>query len=382
MNECTLINNKWNDQREAYRAELAPFTYLYQSVEEQVIYSGIRKLLGLQERALCELVCFDHGQITLRQDIVLTKPQIWRAGILELVAKPDSLWGKLYQMGSFNLMRCRLFDSFREAEGLPHLASDIFVQELSRMTMIPAGKFIMGALEHDQYATKVEYPRHSVELSKGFQMSVFPCTQGLYQSVMGHNPSCFKGFDKPVECVSWCDAILFCNALSLKEGLEPAYVIPKNFINRIAFAQRISWNRSSNGYRLPTEAEWEYAARAGEQTLFAGGNEAHEVAWCSQKSTQSVGRKAKNSFHLYDMSGNVLEWLWDSAMLDSWCFSGESLYTSESKTDPVVEVRSPARMLRGGRWNYNALLSRVSERTRSHPCYRYNYMGFRIVRSC
>ena len=93
------------------------------------------------------------------------------------------------------------------------------------------------------------------------------------------------------------------------------------------------------------------------------------------------GRKAPNSFHLFDMSGNVLEWCWDSAILDGWCYAGESLYSKHEKTNPIISSSSPARILRGGRWNYGAVLSRISERTRSHPCYRYNYMGFRVARS-
>ena len=257
----------------------------------------------------------------------------------------------------------------------------VFFQESLRMALIPKGEFMMGALAHDTQATRVESPRHRVNMPKAYQMSVFPCSQYLYQKIMGHNPSYFQAPALPVEKVSWCDAISFCNALSTKLGLRPAYILPKGFRNRADYSRQVQWDRKANGFRLPTEAEWEYAARGGQEHLFAGSNNPQEVAWCKSTSTQPIGHKKENGFGLYDMSGNVLEWLWDTAELEQWIFSGASVYNATSRSNPVVEVQSNIRHLRGGRWNYGSVLSRVSERNRSNATYRYNYIGFRLVRN-
>ena len=195
---------------------------------------------------------------------------------------------------------------------------------------------------------------------------------------MGTNPSSFKGSTHPVENVSWCDAVLFCNRLSALEGLEPCYELPEPFKNDNCWSQKVVWNRSANGYRLPTEAEWEYCARGGESHLYSGSDNIDEVAWYRKNSdtgngteTHGVGQKKANGFELYDMSGNVFEWVWNT-----W-----RDYEKGDVTESSIDDSSPIRVFRGGGLDRNACLSRVSYR-RGYGASYYNYdQGFRILRT-
>ena len=138
---------------------------------------------------------------------------------------------------------------------------------------IPPGYFVMGTLAEDERAYDDEKPHHQVRLTQGMEVCIYPVTQGLYESVMGENPSHFVGLMRPVEKVSWCYAVLFCNKLSEREGLESCYEVPKGLVaacqnqssrrdSAIAkLSQELKWNNNANGYRLLTEAEWEYCAR-------------------------------------------------------------------------------------------------------------------------
>lgn len=380
MNERRTIHEQWDTQRTLSLEKLTPYQ---NELHAKNPIGSLKALLSMGAQALCEVICFDHGQLTLRKDVIATQHNIWRCAILKEVSQKENIWFSLYQKGSFNEMRKRLFSSFDKEEWalFPQLFDSVFFHESLRMAHIPAGSFMMGALEGDTNATRIEYPRHLVTIPKPFFVGVFPCAQFLYQKIMGHNPSHFQGEGHPVEKVSWCDAILFCNKLSEHVGLKPAYILPRGFRNRIDFSRRVLWDRDANGFRLPTEAEWEYAARGGKEQLFSGSHDPQEVAWFNTSTTHPIGCKKENSYGLYDMSGNVLEWIWDTAQLDHWIFSGPSLYTKDAKNDPLVGIQSNIRHLRGGRWNYGSVLSRVSERNRSHATYRYNYIGFRLFRN-
>lgn len=189
----------------------------------------------------------------------------------------------------------------------------------TEFALIPAGSFMMGSPDSDPEAYNDEKPQHEVHV-EAFMMSVAPTTQALWESVMGNNPSHFKGEDLPpeergllpVEMVSWYDAISFCNARSKLEGLIPAYELfeesgtPGTGNYKFEAYRKVA---DSDGYRLPTEEQWEYACRAGTTTPRYG--ELDDIAWYYKNSggkTHPVCKKAPNAWGLYDMLGNVWEW--------------------------------------------------------------------------
>jgi formylglycine-generating enzyme required for sulfatase activity len=204
--------------------------------------------------------------------------------------------------------------------------------------LIPNGTFKMG--NQGTYSGMIfipESPIHDVTISSSFYMSKFEVTQELYIAVMGVNPSNIKNPDRPVERLSWYDAVSFCNKLSDKDGLTKCYKI--NGSNIVC-----DW--AANGWRLPTEAEWEYACKAGSTSDFYNGNnesDLAQIAWYSGNSgdsTHNPGLKKPNKFGLYDILGNVFEWVWD------WRgnYSGPD-------TDPTGPSNGTVKIIRGGSWH-------------------------------
>ena len=225
---------------------------------------------------------------------------------------------------------------------------------------IPVGSFMMGCTAGDSDCGSDE-TRHNVQLTRPFSLMKTEVTQALYKKVMGENPSKFKGENRPVESVSWYDAVTFANKLSELEGLEKCYEIN---------GTDVQWtNKDCKGWRLPTEAEWEYAARGGENYKYAGSNNVDEVAWYRESETHVVGQKKANGYGLYDMSGNVWEWVWD--------WYGE--YPSGSQTDPLGSPSGSYRVLRGGGW-YGKFV-RVSDRGGVNPATGNRNFGFRLGRT-
>ena len=220
------------------------------------------------------------------------------------------------------------------------------------MVFVKGGTFTMGATaEQGSDAFDFEKPTHSVTVSD-FYIGKYEVTQAQWRAVMGSNPSCFKGDNLPVEEVSWDDVQEFIKKLNAKTGKR---------------------------FRLPTEAEWEYAARGGNQSKgykFSGSNSISDVAWYddnSRRKTHPVGQKRPNELGIYDMSGNVFEWCQDWYSI--------SAYTSSSQTNPTGPSGGSLRVLRGGSWYLSARGCRVSYRNNSNPDYRSSDYGFRLALS-
>jgi formylglycine-generating enzyme required for sulfatase activity len=269
---------------------------------------------------------------------------------------------------------------------------------------IQGGTFTMGSpdTEAERYSDN-EGPQHQVTVS-GFLMGKYEVTQKEWVEIMGSNPSKFtkEWYDNPskftdnlpVERVSWYDVIVYCNKRSIAEGLTPAYTIsgstdPADWgdipttMSDITW-DNVTWNRSANGYRLPTEAEWEYACRAGTNTPFSTGDNITtdqanydgnrpyngNPSGIYRQTTTAVGNFASNGWGLYDMHGNVWEWCWDR--------KGD--YGSEFQDNPVGASSGLTPIVRGGCYFSQAQFVRSAMRGMFTPNDRQDYLGFRLVR--
>jgi len=264
------------------------------------------------------------------------------------------------------------------------------------MVLVEGGTFEMGG--DDEF----ESPAHQVTISS-FYICKHQIMQKEWRAVMGYNPSRFTGtFDNlPVELVTWYEAVEFCNKLSELAGLTPVYTIDE---------ENVTCDWSANGYRLPTEAEWEYAARGGKKSkgyTYSGSNKIDEVAWYAFKSNNNkrelydenfelpeddkcaeekekqedyyenrkhyVGKKASNELGIYDMSGNVWEWCYDWYDL--------YYYHNSPKNDPKGPDSGSDRVIRGGSWQSQDTDCRVTLRFFCSPDYYDDVTGFRVVRT-
>jgi len=222
------------------------------------------------------------------------------------------------------------------------------------LAYVAPGSFKMGMKSSLSYADAT--PIHTVKISQGYWMGKYEVTQGQYESIMRENPSNFKGSDNPVEKVNWNDSVSFCRKLTDQE--RRAGRLPEGY-----------------EYRLPTEAEWEYAGRGGSSsrsTRYAGSNDAKDVAWYSRNSdrkTHPVGRKQANELGLYDMSGNAYE----------WCLDWYKRYSRESQTDPAGPGTGSSRVIRSGSWTSNDSSCGVAYRGHVPPSRTEPILGFRVV---
>jgi formylglycine-generating enzyme required for sulfatase activity len=242
------------------------------------------------------------------------------------------------------------------------------------LAVIPAGTFTMGSpvSENHRYRDEVQ---HRVSV-KSFLLEAHEVTQKSYREIMGINPSSFQGDNLPVEQVSWFDAVNYCNKRSIAEGLDPVYVIN---------GENVNWNRSANGYRLPTEAEWEYACRAGSSAPFSTGNNittnqanyngtvgfpSYGPQGSFRERTVTVGSFLPNSWGLYDMHGNVYEWCWD------WLAA-----YPDTASDYAGPASGTEKVARGGSWYHNVPNMRAAYRDASAPASKQPYLGFRVARN-
>jgi formylglycine-generating enzyme required for sulfatase activity len=278
---------------------------------------------------------------------------------------------------------------------------------LIEMVFVKGGTFQMGNpgnINRRRNRTEIpdnEWPSHEVTLND-FSIGKYEVTQEQYHEVTGLKPSnALKNPDDkspdgwkklPVESITWYDALVFCNMLSIKEKLRPVYSINGSFDPDdwgeppLPFKKSAVWDTAvmdvkAEGYRLPTEAEWEYAARGGAESKgfnYAGSDTPEQVSWFSiiinktpVGTIHGVGRKQPNELGLYDMSGNVLEWCWD------WL--GD--YTENAQVNPVGPPRGLYRVIRGGGWSIKDFHGRVLFRLNNQPQYIGVNLGLRVARN-
>jgi len=250
-------------------------------------------------------------------------------------------------VGGYSLLNTS--GSQKEENQMPQAQNDLIIQNLiNNMVYVQGGTFMMGATAEQVSDAHVnEKPAHQVTLSS-FSIGRYEVTQEEWQAVMGSNPSENKSPKRPVENVSWNKCQEFFRKLNAITGKQ---------------------------FRLPSEAEWEYAARGGNRSCgykYAGGNDLNSVAWYYDNSgnqTHEVGGKQSNELGLYDMSGNVFE----------WCQDRYGVYSSSSQTNPTGSSSGPGRVYRGGHWRSHEWFCRVSDRHRESPGYRDACLGFRLA---
>jgi uncharacterized protein (TIGR02996 family) len=228
---------------------------------------------------------------------------------------------------------------------VPLLTLQIAATEHLHAALIPPGSFYLGSKEGEQQQPRDERPRRQVTLTRPFYLGIYPVTQAQWWAVQHRQPSHFQGMSRPVDQVSWADCQSFCQRLSRKTG------------------RRV---------RLPSEAEWEFACRAGTQTAFSGGEGLESMercGWCGGSQTQPVGEKQPNGWGLFDMHGNVWEWCQDA-------YAG---FPDADRIDPLHDIDSNTRVARGGSYSNPPAVCRSARRIGFAAGGRNAFIGCRVA---
>lgn len=261
--------------------------------------------------------------------------------------------------------------SDRDSDAAPVSGPTPSAHPLGHRVSVPAGTFEMGCDAEVEArfggCLEEELPRVAVTLTRTLEVMESEVTHGMWEAFRSVNPSLHTdcGSECPMERVTWLEAVTFANEVSAALGLTPAY--------EVAVAE-VEWVQAADGFRLPTEAEWEYLARAGERVPFAGGEVLAEIGWTVETADFQVHPAcglARNAFGLCDMTGNVSEWTWD----------GYGPYAEEPQIDPTGASDTFFRTARGGSWASKDWEARVSYRLFGRASFRLDDRGFRLVRT-
>jgi formylglycine-generating enzyme required for sulfatase activity len=333
--ELEDMNNKFPNESGMLRSIEAYILYLEwkKFAKHKLIEDASKMLMGSKanngyESYVKHLISLAKGSIKL-ENISSSLELFYRAKLYDTQKQTTS---------EFSVLKPLQIQNFK------HAVNSIGMEFI----LLPPGEFLMGALEYDTKADHTEKPIHTCKINTHFYIAKFPTTQENWEKIMEKNPSKFidSGKNAPVESITWDEVQIFIKKLNEKEGLI-----------------------SEKGYRLPTEAEWEYACRAGGNSIFYFGDDsgtALEFAWCeknSESKTHPVGQKKPNSWGLYDMVGNVWEWCQD------W-------YTEYASPETKTISR---KVRRGGSWMDSESSLRSSERGSDRTTFQYSDLGFRIV---
>ncbi len=268
---------------------------------------------------------------------------------------------KYYLLRNEPTFEKKVVEEVEEVTDLPRMIANDPIE----MVIVPADTVIVGSMS--PLADEDEFPIKHVRL-RSFMIGVNEVSQREWMMVYSTNPSRFLGEDRPVENISFYDAIDFCNEKSILDGFTPCYSYA---------GQELICDFNANGYRLPTEAEWEHAAKGGARDdyfLYSGTDVPFDAGWFNENSgasTNVLGQKIPNALGIYDMSGNVFEWVWN--WYSRYSYRMKDVYSgADTGTDKVI---------RGGSWYHNAHEMRVTNRNFAKPFTKTNYIGFRVVRT-
>ncbi len=323
------------------------------------------------------LVVGDTGQltVTIAPAEATDKSVVWASDNEAVATVSDDGLVTAHSIGSATI-------TVTTVDGGYMATATITVSPPAGYVLIPAGTFTMGSPSGELGRMAALETQHQVTLTRSFLMKITEVTQGEWQTLMGYNPAYFKGCGAncPVEQVNWREALAYANAMSAVEGVAQCFDCTGG-----SCSLRAQYTKPQDcpGYRLPTEAEWEYAARAGTTTAFHTGNITGEqtcsnmnaagwYAFNSGSTTRAVKGKLANAWGLYDMHGNVEEWTWD--------WYQENL-GSTAVTDPAGPPNGMQRVFRGGSWNHYARSCRAAYRSSGYPGTRSVNIGFRLARS-